>query len=104
MPTDPRTRDDLLDAMRQHACPLCVLVERIERKAVDHFLYDQVNDISRRDALRASRGLCLYHTEMLAAGRSALGVAILSRDILRAMTSELEASARAEGGLGWLRD
>jgi hypothetical protein len=100
---DPRTRDDLLAAMRQGACPLCVLVERAERKAVDHFLYDQVNDISRRDALRASRGLCLPHTEMLAEGRSALGVAILSRDILRAMTAELEAPG-GDGGLGWLKN
>jgi Family of unknown function (DUF6062) len=90
MTNDPRTRDDLLDAMGKRACPLCVLVERIERKAVDLFLYDQVNDISRRDALRASRGLCLYHTAMLAEGRSALGVAIVSRDVLRAMTAELE--------------
>ena len=54
--TDPRTRDDLLTALSQAACPLCVLLERAERKAVDMFLYDQVNDISRRDALRASRG------------------------------------------------
>jgi hypothetical protein len=57
------------------------------------FLYDQVNDISRRDALRASRGLCLNHSSMLAEGRSALGVAILSRDILRTMTAELEVDA-----------
>ncbi|HNP74615.1 MAG TPA: DUF6062 family protein [Kouleothrix sp.] len=92
MSTDPRTRDDLLSAMRQ-GCPLCVLVERAERKAIDHFLYDQVNDIRQRDALRASRGMCLPHTEMLAQGRSALGVAILSRDILRTMTAELEAEA-----------
>lgn len=91
MTNDPRTRDDLLGAMRQ-GCPLCVLVERAERKMIDHFLYDQVNDIGRRDALRASRGLCLAHTAMLAEGRSALGVAILSRDILRAMTAELEAA------------
>jgi hypothetical protein len=93
MTNDPRTRDDLLEAMGKRACPLCVLVERIERKAVDLFLYDQVNDISRRDALRASRGLCLYHTAMLAEGRSALGVAIVSRDVLRAMTAELETEA-----------
>jgi hypothetical protein len=91
--TDPRTRDDLLDAMRQAACPLCVLLERAERKAVDQFLYDQVNDISRRDALRASRGLCVHHTAMLAEGRSALGIAIISRDILRTITAELEADA-----------
>jgi hypothetical protein len=97
MTNDPRTRDDLLEAMGKRACPLCVLVERIERKAVDLFLYDQVNDISRRDALRASRGLCLEHTAMLAEGRSALGVAIVSRDVLRAMTVELE-SYRGERG------
>src|SRR5262245_7068148 len=90
--------------MRQGGCPLCVLVERAERKAVDLFLYDQVNDISRRDALRASRGLCLPHTAMLAEGRSALGVAILSRDIMRTMTAELETEtnrgARRERGAG----
>jgi len=91
--------------MRQGGCPLCVLVERAERKAVDLFLYDQVNDISRRDALRASRGLCLYHTGLLGEGRSALGIAIVSRDILRTMTAELEAAP--PGGadtIGWLRD
>jgi len=104
VPTDPRTRDDLLDAMRQRVCPLCILVERIERKAVDLFLYDQVNDISRRDALRASRGLCRHHTAMLAQGRSALGIAIVSRDVLRAMTAELEAAPGEAATLGWLRD
>jgi hypothetical protein len=104
MTTDPRTRDDLIEAMGKRACPLCVLVERIERKAVDLFLYDQVNDISRRDALRASRGLCLYHTSLLAEGRSALGIAILSRDILRAMTAELEAAKTpAKGFLSGIR-
>src|SRR4051812_41206801 len=102
---DPRTRDDLLEAIRRRACPLCVLVERAERKAIDLFLYDQVNDISRRDALRASRGMCLHHTSMLAQGRSALGVAIINRDILRTMTAELEASADGEAAaFGWLRD
>ena len=105
MSTDPRTRDDLLMAMRQPACPLCVLVERAERKTIDLFLYDQVNDISRRDALRASRGWCLRHTAMLAEGRSALGIAIVSRDILRAMTAELEAPAADEAAaLGWLHE
>lgn len=104
MTIDPRTRDDLLDAMRLQACPLCVLVERIERKAVDLFLYDQVNDISRRDALRASRGLCLHHSGMLSEGRSGLGIAILSRDILRAMTAELEAAAPSALPFGALRD
>src|SRR5262245_66060725 len=98
MTNDPRTRDDLLEAMGKRACPRCVLVERIESKAVDLFLYDQVNDISRRDALRASRGLCLYHTSLLAEGRSALGIAILSRDILRAMTAELEAAKTPSKG------
>ena len=73
--TDPRTRDDLLAAMSQAACPLCVLLERAERKAVDMFLYDQVNDISRRDALRASRGLCLNHSSMLAEGVNPMAVA-----------------------------
>ncbi len=103
MSGDPRTRDDLLAAMRQPACPLCVLVERAERKAVDRFLYDQVNDIGRRDALRASRGLCPRHTAMLVEGRSALGVAIISRDILRTMTAELEAADGGGAALGWLR-
>lgn len=104
MTTDPRTRDDLLAAMRRNICPLCVLAERAERKAIDLFLYDQVNDISRRDVLRASRGLCPRHTAMLAEGRSALGIAIISRDILRAITAEIEAIAPGEAaGLGWLR-
>lgn len=104
MTNDPRTRDELLEAMGRQACPLCVLVERAERKAVDLFLYDQVNDISRRDALRASRGLCLQHTAMLAEGRSALGVAIVSRDILRAMAAVLEGGGPGEAAaLGWLR-
>lgn len=96
MPGDPRTRDDLLEAMRLRVCPICVLVERAERKAVDLFLYDQVNDISRRDALRASRGLCGQHTTMLSQGRSALGIAIISRDILRTMTAELEEATGAQ--------
>ena len=100
MPGDPRTRDELIDAMSQRACPVCVVVARAERKAVDHLLYDQVNDISRRDALRASRGYCLYHTDMLSEGRSALGIAIISRDILRAMTAELEAAGTGQDTSG----
>ena len=101
MPSDPRTRDELIEAMQQRACPICVLVERAERKEVDMFLYDQVNDISRRDALRASRGLCEYHTSLLAEGRSALGIAIVSRDVLRAMTAELEQTAKSRKSEGF---
>ncbi|KAB8144367.1 hypothetical protein F8S13_05695 [Chloroflexia bacterium SDU3-3] len=101
MPTDPRTRDELIEALPERGCPICALVERAERKAIDHFLYDQVNDIRLRDQLRASRGYCLHHTAMLSQGRSALGIAIVSRDILRAMTAELEAGAA--GGWPWQR-
>lgn len=102
--TDPRTRDDLLAAMKHPACPLCVLVERAERKAVATLLYEQVGDRRSRDVLRASRGACVRHTAMLAEGRSALGVAIVSRDVLRTLTAELEALGGEVPSLGWLKE
>jgi hypothetical protein len=81
-------RAELRDAMEGGGCPLCRLASRAERAYVASLSYERVLDLTTRDALKASRGLCASHTRFWADLQgSALGVAIVYRvtvlDLLR---------------------
>jgi len=67
-------------------------------------LYEQVNDIDLRATLRSSQGFCAAHGEMLRQARSALGSAIIHRDLLNTLARSLEGtSLPASTPSNWLR-
>jgi len=78
---------ELVDAQSQAGCPICRLVYRATDRYLDSLLYEAVLDPEVRARLRRSRGFCREHTEMLRRkpGR-ALGIALIYRDIVRAVS------------------
>ncbi len=78
---------ELVDAQGQAGCPICRLVHKATDRYLDSLLYEAVLDPNVRAKLKESRGFCSAHTEMLRRkpGR-ALGVALIYRDIIRAVS------------------
>jgi hypothetical protein len=75
---------DLVEACREPGCPVCRLLERDARSDLDAMIYERVNDVETRRALRASWGLCNWHTWLLPEiHSSASGAAIVYADVLR---------------------
>jgi Family of unknown function (DUF6062) len=84
---------ELLDACKESGCPLCRLGRRSARRHLAGVIYDGVNDVPLRAALRDSYGYCHDHAWMLpTSGESApLGIAIIHRDILNTLDQRLAA-------------
>lgn len=82
---------ELLDAQGQAGCPICRLVDKATERYLDSILYEAVLDPEVRAKLKAARGFCARHVEMLRhmPGR-ALGIALIYRDIIRAMATALD--------------
>jgi hypothetical protein len=99
---------DLVEAFREPGCPVCRCVGIASRRYLDTLGYERVTDPDIRHRLRASWGLCNWHTWMLAdLGGSAFGAAIIHEDLLRTAghrTAKLGPRAAApRGRRGWLR-
>ena len=80
----------LVDVLDGDGCPFCALVTGALERYFRTVLYEQVNDIGMRAKLRESQGYCAAHGEMLRQARSALGSAIIHRDIVNSLARTLE--------------
>ncbi len=77
---------------------MCRLSLASVARSLDSLAYEQVNDVALREQLRASRGFCPHHAWQLAhQPSSALGVAIIYRDVLGEVMRILEEGS--SGGL-----
>lgn len=90
---------ELRDALDGEGCAICALALRGLRRYMEKLAYEAINNIGVRAELRAARGFCAVHGQMLREVRSALGTAIIHRDILGAAMGALEADAGGSGGL-----
>jgi hypothetical protein len=90
---------ELRDALSDEGCAMCALILRALRRYFDAATYEHVNDGSLRARVRAARGFCATHTQLLRDSRSALGTAIISRDVLtnlgRALRDDSESKRRS---------
>jgi hypothetical protein len=94
----------LTDALNAEGCALCTLVLRSLERYFDGLVYEKINRSGIRDQVRSSQGFCAAHGEMLRQARSALGTAIIHRDVLRSLSRHLEKAQRSSGSPGnWLR-
>jgi hypothetical protein len=91
---------ELQAALGEDGCPICSLTARALERFFAGLVYEKVNDYSLREAIRRAYGLCAAHGAMLREARSALGVAIIQRDVLRAAAAAI-AAAPARPGRGW---
>ncbi len=100
----PPSRSDLHEVYRSPGCPVCRLLERSERRYIDATLYEHVTDVKWREEVRAARGFCALHTQhVLDVGRSALGVSLVTADIIKTLRGALAATGEVSGALGRLR-
>ena len=74
---------DLRDAMTQPGCIVCQLKANSVDRFMDSLLWESVNDPDKRQDLRQARGFCREHAWRLARPGMALGVAIITRDVLQ---------------------
>ena len=94
----------LVEALDGDGCPFCVLITAALERYFRTVLYEQVNDIDLRASLRVSQGYCAAHGEMLRQARSALGSAIIHRDIVNTLVRTLEEERSPEDlPRSWLR-
>lgn len=89
---------DILEALRQPGCAFCRLSEVSANRYLDAILWEMVNDLEVRAELKAARGYCPEHVRLLARAGAALGVAILSKDVLRTLLDLLAANPIEEAG------
>jgi len=94
----------LVEVLDGDGCPFCSLVLSAMERYFSTVVYEQVNDIGMRAALRASQGYCAAHGEMLRQARSALGSAIIHRDLVNTLARALEGERLpANTPQDWLR-
>jgi hypothetical protein len=100
----PPSRTDLHTAYESPGCPVCTLLARSERRYIDMALYEHVSDVKWRAEVRAARGFCALHTEhVLKSGRSALGVSLVTADILQTLRDMLGTSGGGTSPLDRVR-
>ena len=83
----------LREALARPDCALCRLRARTARQYLDSLLWESVNDEGQRRQIRRAHGFCREHAAMLARPGSALGVAIVSNDVLRHLLQALDNAA-----------
>jgi hypothetical protein len=102
-PAEPRdsTAFELRDALAQPGCAICTLALRSVGRYIDSVAYDRVNDLDLRAQLRVARGFCNPHAyRWLRDAHNVLGTALIYRDVVRSVLTELgNQSQRTRGGL-----
>lgn len=83
-------RDALQEAFLQEGCAVCRISEQGVKHALQHVLYDMVNDPAVRVQVRASLGYCNRHAwQMMELRGNALGLALLYRDAVIELEEQL---------------
>ncbi len=84
----------LVDSFSSPGCPICVILEKVERDAIFSLLYERVNDPGTRKEFIKSLGFCPHHAWLLAeiakseAVLGGLGPAVLYEHALRKYLEE----------------
>lgn len=81
---------ELSDHMKNDCCPICSLVVKRSKQAMDGFLYESVNDGSLQERIKKSRGICNFHSRMLKGFGDPLAHAILYHFLLEQAILDLE--------------
>lgn len=94
---------ELRDALGNPGCAICTLTVRRLNRYFTGLGYERVNDRGLRDRIRAARGFCATHGQRLQENRTALGTAIIQRDVLNTLRGDLTAERSAgRGMMNWL--
>ena len=84
-----------MDALGRPGCAICRLSTRRADRFLGSYIYEHVNDVDLRAAIREARGFCEVHAGHFLEKLDALAVAITYRDILNTLVKELDGTAEA---------
>jgi hypothetical protein len=84
----------LVDSMKKPGCPICRLYREASERAVDSFLWENVNDPQVRQGIIDSYGFCQTHTRLMVAreissSSVALGTNIIYEHLGRLVAAEI---------------
>jgi hypothetical protein len=82
---------DLIEACQKSGCLVCTLRDDMVESYIRMLFHEHVNDPPSRDKLRYSYGLCFQHSWLAIDAQlgNALGVAIISHDVVRKLLQDL---------------
>jgi hypothetical protein len=95
-----RTYFDLLDALRQPDCAVCRLVGDAILHYIDIFIYENINNLARREEIRAAHAFCSIHTSMFMSGYGRLlSLATLQQDVLNNVLRQMDSVIASKPGM-----
>ncbi len=80
----------VLESFEEKGCPICHLLEKSLERYLEGLLYDSVNDPKTREVVRKSKGFCNLHAWRLKKIGDGLGTAIIYKDILDKLFSQMK--------------
>ena len=82
---------DLIEACEKPGCLVCTLTQEMVEGYIRMLFHEHINDPPSRDKLRYSYGLCYRHSWLAIDGQlgNALGVAIISHDVIGKLLQDL---------------
>ena len=83
---------DIREALGQPGCSFCRLLTTRADRYLDAVLWELVNDFGVRSELNQARGYCQQHGWLLVRKGSALGVAILMRDVVKTLLDAVDSN------------
>ena len=106
--------NNLIDAMKKPGCPACRLFRQGSERALESFLWENVNEPDVRQGILASYGFCAPHTRVMVArevmtSSLPLGTNIIYEHLGRVVAGELKTmkpgspSGAANSLGGWIR-
>jgi hypothetical protein len=91
LPPKSSTYFDLIRAFSLPNCAVCALVDEALLQHIDMFLYENVNNIARREEIRVARGFCSLHATTMASGYGrAQSISLLQQDIVGNVLDDLD--------------
>jgi hypothetical protein len=83
---------DLIEACQKPGCLACTLIQDMVESYIRMLFHEHINDPPSRDRLRYSQGLCDLHIWLAieASLGNALGVAIISKDVIGKLLRDLD--------------
>lgn len=94
---------EVREAFGQSGCPFCRLLNKSADRYLDAILWEMVNDVETRAELNRARGYCQRHGWMLVRAGAGLGIAILTRDVVKTLLAAMDAHPLETGSESGLR-
>lgn len=84
---------DLLEALAQPGCALCLLAAGAVDRYIEAWTYELFTDHGSAEQLAAARGFCTRHTWEIASRRATFALSVAYADVLRRTLKDLEEGA-----------